>query len=475
MQAAGVMDTSQTATLFDRQYEYDNASQIESVTEPGKVRNFSYDFVNRLTGMTSPTEPAESYNFDKVGNRTASHRSANYGYETGQFNRVNSTDTAGYVYDANGNIRMKAEGKELWRYQWDFDNRLVSASTRKQTVRYKYDALGRRIQRFIVGGKENTKFIYDGADVIADDNSGTLTKYINGPGVDNKLRMQTGGDVRYFIADHLGSTNALTDASGNVTSSASYDSFGNATGNLATRYKFTGREYDDFTGLHYYRARWYDGNLGRFISEDPIGFAGGDVNLYGYVGNGPLGAVDPFGTISDDALLKLAPHDLGMGYRARIDRFNGPEGFEIHVYSPKVNRIGAQAEVGIVNGRNGWIAKHGFPSVPPEGLPQPVLNKLNGLNVDVLRQYELIPPKGSANIQGGRYLFPGRSIFGTMGRTVLYLGIVEGLLIDYGTYFRAESCGRTFGEQFAEDNRNYRYIMTPLGLLPNPSYIEEIY
>ncbi|MBK7705469.1 MAG: hypothetical protein IPJ30_06725 [Acidobacteria bacterium] len=72
---------------------------------------------------------------------------------------MNSTDTAGYVYDANGNIRMKAEGKELWRYQWDFDNRLVSASTRKQTVRYKYDALGRRIQRFIVGGKENTKFI----------------------------------------------------------------------------------------------------------------------------------------------------------------------------------------------------------------------------------------------------------------------------------------------------------------------------
>ena len=75
---------------------------------------------------------------------------------------------------------MKAEGKELWRYRWDFDNRLVSASTRKQTVRYKYDALGRRIQRFIVGGKENTKFIYHGADVIADDNSGTLTKYING-------------------------------------------------------------------------------------------------------------------------------------------------------------------------------------------------------------------------------------------------------------------------------------------------------
>lgn len=87
----------------------------------------------------------------------------------------------------------------------------------------------------------------------------------------------------------------FTVASVAVKSSATFDSFGNASGNLATRYKFTGREYDDFTGLHYYRARWYDGNLGRFISEDPIGFAGGDVNLYGYVGNGPLGAKDPLG------------------------------------------------------------------------------------------------------------------------------------------------------------------------------------
>ncbi|MBK7705468.1 MAG: RHS domain-containing protein [Acidobacteria bacterium] len=115
--------------------------------------------------------------------------------------------------------------------------------------------------------------------------------------------MQTGSDVRYFIADHLGSTNALTDSSGNVTSAASYDSFGNATGNLATRYRFTGREYDDFTGLHYYRARWYDSNVGRFISEDPIGFAGGDVNLFGYVWNQPLKYRDPVGTTGEEVAI----------------------------------------------------------------------------------------------------------------------------------------------------------------------------
>jgi len=127
---------------------------------------------------------------------------------------------------------------------------------------------------------------------------GILTKYLNSDGIDNKLRVQTGSDVQYFLADHLGSTNGLTDASGNLTSSASYDSFGNTTGNLDSRYQFTGREFDNFTGLHYYRARFYDANLGRFISEDPIGFRGGDVNLYGYVGNKPLNFFDPFGWTS---------------------------------------------------------------------------------------------------------------------------------------------------------------------------------
>jgi len=124
-----------------------------------------------------------------------------------------------------------------------------------------------------------------------------MTKYLNGAGIDDKIRVQTGSDVKYFLSDHLGSTNALTDGSGIVTSSVSYDSSGNATGNLATRYKFTGREFDDFTGLHYYRARWYDSNLGRFISEDPIGFAGGDVNLYSYVKNQPLALRDPTGKL----------------------------------------------------------------------------------------------------------------------------------------------------------------------------------
>jgi RHS repeat-associated protein len=289
-----IKDVSSTATLFDRNYRYNTASQIDQISEPTQTRTFGYDNVDRLLSMTSGTAN-ESYNYDDVGNRTSSHRSASYNYQTGQFNRVSATASSNYAYDANGNTVTKIEGKNFWRFTWDYENRLTTAATRKQTVRYRYDALGRRVQRYFAGTKENTKFIYDGNDVLVDDNSGTLTKYLNGDGIDDKLRVQTGNDVKYFLADHLGSTNALTDSSGNITSSASYDSFGNATGNLNTRYQFTGREFDNFSGLQYSRTRWYDGNLGRFISEDPIGFRGGDVNLYGYVWNNSQSLVDPTG------------------------------------------------------------------------------------------------------------------------------------------------------------------------------------
>ncbi len=143
-------------------------------------------------------------------------------------------------------------------------------------------------------GTQITKFTYDGLDVVMDDVNGTLTKYQNGPGIDNKLKMATGNTPSYFLTDHLGSTNALTNSTGAITSSATYDSFGNQTGNLATRYSYTGREFDNFSGLYFYRARWYSADIGRFISEDPIGFEGG-VNWFAYAGNSPVRYSDPTG------------------------------------------------------------------------------------------------------------------------------------------------------------------------------------
>jgi RHS repeat-associated protein len=101
----------------------------------------------------------------------------------------------------------------------------------------------------------------------------------------------------WSLTDALGSTLALTDSSGALQTSYTYDPFGNtaASGASSTNpFQFTGRE-NDGTGLYYYRARYYSPTFQRFIAQDPIGFAGGDADLYGYVADEPIDLRDPTG------------------------------------------------------------------------------------------------------------------------------------------------------------------------------------
>src|SRR2546429_406610 len=141
----------------------------------------------------------------------------------------------------------------------------------------------------------STNFTYDGQDVAQDKSStNVITEYLNGPGIDNKIRLKTGSTLYYFAQDHLGSTTALTESKGALVERQSYDAYGNSAGSTRTRYGFTGRERDPLTGLQYNRARFYDPQLGRFISEDPIGLAGG-INSFAYVGNNPVLYRDPSG------------------------------------------------------------------------------------------------------------------------------------------------------------------------------------
>lgn len=316
-------DVNAASTLFDRQYSYNSANQISQIVEPSSSRLFGYDNVNRLILVTGGS--TESYVFDVVGNRTASHLSSSYSYSP--FNKLTATQTATYNFDPNGNTVAKAEGSNFWRYGFDHENQVTSVANRRQTVRYFYDALGRRVRRHIKGSKENTKFTYEGEDVLLDDDVVTgATKYLNGPGIDNKLRQTNGSTTSYFLADHLGSTNGLTNASGAVTASNSYDSFGNPSNlTFPTRYQFTGREFDNFSGLQYSRARFYDPNIGRFISEDPIGFGGGDVNLYGYVLNRPNRFRDPTGLITPAELADAL--DEGLDATASSCECDVPIGF----------------------------------------------------------------------------------------------------------------------------------------------------
>jgi RHS repeat-associated protein len=306
-----------TTTLAEYQHQLSAAGTITQITDAAGAHAYAYDAADRLTSATHPSAPAESYAYDGVGNRTASHRTTNYQYQT--FNRVVTAGPTTYTYDANGNLTAKSDGVDSWTYAWDAENRLTTAAKLGgPTVTYKYDALGRRVQRvksvLVPYSVETTSFSYDGADVVLDTNGdGSTVEYVNGLGVDEKLALRAGGVTLHYAQDHLGSMRALTDASGNVVEQQTYDSFGDGPGSLLTRYGFTGRERDADTGLYYYRARWYDPQAGRFISEDPIGFEGG-VNWYEYVGNNPLSRVDPFGEDwQDDWLTNLANASAGFG------------------------------------------------------------------------------------------------------------------------------------------------------------------
>jgi RHS repeat-associated protein len=297
-------DSKGSTTVADHQYEYDLASQITKITEPTITRNFGYDIVDRLTAATytNPSQRSENYVYDAVGNRTSSHLSQSYTYQP--YNRLTNTSSVTYTYDANGNLTSKPDSAGAWTYTWDFENRLTQVvKPNGVSVSYKYDALGRRIRRILNAGV-STNFVYDGQEVIKDLNSdGSTVDYLNGPGIDNKLRLtdsrlSTIGPL-YFQQDHLGSTSALTNSSGAVVTQLTYDAFGNSPGSSLTRYDFTGRERDPDTGLLYYRARWYDPELGRFISEDPIGLGGG-INQFSYVSNNPQNGKDPFGLYEMD-------------------------------------------------------------------------------------------------------------------------------------------------------------------------------
>ena len=282
-------------TLADFQYQLNAVNNIAQLIDGAGSHNYSYDSLDRLTAATHPSQANESYTYDDVGNRTASQQGSSYSYQP--FNRLVGANGSSFGYDANGNLTSKTDASGSWTYLWDFENRLKQASkSGGVTVSYAYDALGRRIQRTSSTGG-TTKFVYDGTDVIRDLDAGgaTIADYLNGPGLDNKLRQTAGSAVSYFAADHLGTTRALTDASGSITSTLSYDSFGKLmSGSAPSRYTYTGREVDSDTGLMYYRARWYEAQQGRFASEDPIGLDGGS-NLYGYVENNPMLLSDPSG------------------------------------------------------------------------------------------------------------------------------------------------------------------------------------
>ena len=287
-------------------YAYDDANRRTHLTPPnGVVMEYGYDLASQLTGLTyrlgQTPIGALTYGYDPGGNRIqvggswartnlpAAVGSATYDAA----NRLTQWDAATLTYDDNGNLTH--DGTQT--YTWNARDQLASMTG----ASFQYDALGRR-QRRIVGGT-TTDWLYDGLTPVQEQDGTQVTaNQLTGLGIDEYLARLEGSPARYVLSDALGSTVALADEAGAVQTEYTYAPFGAATvtgQSSSNPHQFTGREADG-TGLYYYRARYYHPGLGRFISEDPIGFLGGDVNLYAYVWNNPLRFLDPSGLQADN-------------------------------------------------------------------------------------------------------------------------------------------------------------------------------
>jgi RHS repeat-associated protein len=316
---------------------YDAASRITQLVNGDGSSSYSYDNRNQVTaadhtlvGAGLPTvRPDEAFAYDANGNRTSSslHGSA---YRTGPGNRLSSDGTYNYVYDDEGNLSRRTEiatGK-AFTFLYDHRNRLTlvsdldAAGNLIQQTQFRYDPRDRRIEEALsVPATDGSgqfdvtlhQYVYFRENVLLEFKSqfrdtapqpATFERRnLHGPLVDQVFAQDAGGASElWLLADHLGSTTDLVNDSGTIQNHITYDSFGQVISQsnpaAATRYLFTGREFNSDLELYYYRARFYDPAVGRFLSEDPVGFLGDDVNLFRYVGNDPLAKGDPSGLLT---------------------------------------------------------------------------------------------------------------------------------------------------------------------------------
>jgi len=309
-------------------FSYDAAGNRTAMTDHVGAHSFAYDDLQRLTAASHPASSPflvqnETFSYDAVGNRQADAVRTDYAYNAGHQLTADSAYT--YGYDNNGNLttRTNKASSITANYTYDSQNRLRQAVTEGGiTATYRYDVMGRRIAKTVSGGEAvpgfsgSVRYIYDNADAVAlVNNSNAIGAIItHGPGVDEPLMIAAGGQRYFLLSDGLGSVVAVADANGDIKERVAYQAYGkglhiNAQSGVQTEasqipgniYSYTGREYDAETGFYYYRARYYDADAGRFIQKDPIGFNGGDVNLYAYVGNNPINLMDPFGLLSQEA------------------------------------------------------------------------------------------------------------------------------------------------------------------------------
>ncbi len=292
-------------------FDWDALSRRKKLTyENGVVTDYSYkldddlaSIVHTFVGSGATFVPAFDKTHKMVSQSISDANMAWYPTTTvsttyGTADNVNKYPTVGgvgYSYDGNKNLT----GDGTWTFGYDTENHLLTASKTGVSVTNRYDPVHR--QREHHDGTTTNRYVYAGWQRIADYTwNGTVetlqSRYVYGTSLDDiLLKVSSGGTLTYYSHNHQGSVVALTNSSGAVTNTCKYSPFGVSPSLTGTTHGFTGQRFEAESGLYYYKNRYYSPFLGRFLQPDPIGYKGGDLNLYRYVVNDPLNLADPMG------------------------------------------------------------------------------------------------------------------------------------------------------------------------------------
>ncbi|NWC88518.1 RHS repeat protein [Pseudomonas reactans] len=294
--------TQQQHTLYQRQYDYDKAGNLTRLLDTHKGdHHYHYDPLNRLTRANHSQGEQERFGHDPAGNLLMQNRP---GPDIVAGNRLMIQGDHHYDYDAFGNLIRERRGKGhqlVTEYSYDCQHRLIGIKKPNgQTASYRYDPFGRRISKTVDG--ITTEFFWQGDKLIAEHHPERHRSYLYEPDSFRPLAMLEGFGPKeikpyHYQLDHLGTPQELTASDGQIVWSAHYRAYGEITrldiAKIDNPLRFQGQYFDQESGLHYNRHRYYNPDIGRYLTPDPVKLAGG-INTYQYVPN-PTGWVDPLG------------------------------------------------------------------------------------------------------------------------------------------------------------------------------------
>jgi RHS repeat-associated protein len=301
--------TSMTATVPSQnfnaavtRYGYDNAYQLTQAEYPsgpifnGEVHNWTYDAIgNRLTSAVNGAVngAVTNYTYQKLDTNP------------NNWQRLTSAGATSFAYDPNGNTQTMGSNT----FGYDYENRQTSVSGGAAAT-YRYDYQGRRTSKTTPA---MTSYLYDGLNLSRDSGSAS-SDYLFGPGIDEPLAMSSATGVSYTAVDALGSVNQVNDALGISQNVYVHDVWGvrrAVSETLPQPFRYTGRETAEVSGQLFYRARYYQTDLGRFVAEDPARARTPDLdrNGYAYAANAPVFYGDPLGLFTVQGCCDVPPFD----------------------------------------------------------------------------------------------------------------------------------------------------------------------